>query len=74
MEENVRGDEMSPPRHECKKCHVQERHTADGDDYDSFISPTISGEYPGYFWMTSFDEDSICLRSVISTESDVIKF
>ena len=49
MEANVKRDEMSPPRHECEQCHVQERHTADDDDYDSFISPTISGEYPSYF-------------------------
>ena len=49
----MKRDEMSPPRHECKPCHVQERHTADDDDYGSFISPTISGKYPDYFWMTS---------------------
>ena len=72
MEAKVKRDEMSPPRHECKQCHVQERHTADDDDYGSFIFPHHFWRVPRLFLDDKLDGDSICLESVIATEPDVI--
>ena len=53
------------------KCHIQERHTVDDDDYGSFIPPPFLASTPVIFG--KLDGDSICLRSVIMTKPDVIK-
>jgi len=49
MEASEKRDEMSPPRHECNKFHVQERYTADTTIIMVPFFPTISGEYPSLF-------------------------
>ena len=74
MEASEKQDEMVPPRHEAEECHVQERHTADTTMITVPFSPPFLAGTPIIFLGDKLDGDSICLESVISTMSDVIKF
>jgi len=46
-------DEMSPPRHECRQTPCLRATYCQHDNNCGSFYPTISLEYPGYFWMTS---------------------
>ena len=49
----MKRDEMSPPRHECNSAMFKSDILPMTTITVPLFSPTISGEYPDYFWMTS---------------------